>query len=47
MATDYYMGNGVMMNYGETYEMKKEELESIFHCYDETVVVHKKRSIEE
>ena len=26
MATDYYMGNGVMMNYGETYEMKKEEL---------------------
>ena len=30
-----------------TPKMKKEELESIFHCYDETVVVHKKRSIEE
>lgn len=29
MATDYYMGNGMMMNYGETYEMEKEELKKI------------------
>ena len=26
MANDYYMGNGIMMNYGETYEMGKDEL---------------------
>jgi len=26
MAQDYYQGNGVMMNYGHTYDMKREEL---------------------
>ena len=37
MATDYYMGNGVMMNYGETYEMKKEELVKVLDEYVEAL----------
>ncbi len=35
MATDYYMGKGMMMNYGETYEMKKEELIEVLDKYAE------------
>ena len=30
-----------------TPKMKKEKVEAIFTCYDETVTVHKRRSIEE
>lgn len=37
MATDYYMGNGVMMNYGETYEMKKEELVKVLDQHVEAL----------
>jgi hypothetical protein len=37
MATDYYMGKGMMMNYGETYEMKKEELVKVLDEYVEAL----------
>ena len=37
MATDYYMGNGMMMNYGETYEMEKEELVKVLDKYVEAL----------
>lgn len=37
MAGDYYMGNGMMMNYGETYEMKKEELVKVLDEYVEAL----------
>ena len=37
MAGDYYMGNGIMMNYGETYEMKKEELVKVLDEYVEAL----------
>ncbi len=37
MATDYYMGKGVMMNYGETYEMKKEELVKVLDQHVEAL----------
>lgn len=30
-----------------TPKMKKEKVDEIFACYDETVTVHKRRSIEE
>jgi hypothetical protein len=37
MAADYYMGKGMMMNYGETYEMKKEELVKVLDEYVEAL----------
>ena len=37
MAGDYYMGNGMMMNYGETYDMKKEELVKVLDEYVEAL----------
>ena len=37
MAADYYMGNGMMMNYGQTYEMKKEELVKVLDEYVEAL----------
>ncbi len=37
MATDYYMGKSMMMNYGETYEMKKEELVKVLDEYVEAL----------
>lgn len=33
MAQDYYQGNGVMMNYGHTYDMKREELVKVLDKY--------------
>jgi hypothetical protein len=33
MATGYYMGQGIMLERGETYEMKKEELIQVLDKY--------------
>lgn len=40
MATDYYQGNGIMMNYGIEYEMSKEELVKWLDMYVEIANQH-------
>lgn len=42
MANDYYMGKGMMMSRGETYEMKKEELVKVLDQYVDAYIALQK-----
>lgn len=43
MATDYYLGNGKMSNYGHSYDMSREELVKVL---DRQVAIVKQLEVE-